>query len=543
MPPPSPLQRRPHATAFSIEDLLDRVRRGEIRIPEFQRPFRWKAKDVVALLDSVYRGYPIGTLLFWKKEAPAASFFLGPVRIDAPHSTEALWVVDGQQRITALTGALLHLPHTEGEHDNFVVYFDLEHEALVRPSKRSPPPSHWLPMNVVVDSEMLLGWLDRYPGRAQKPEHMRTALRLGKAFREYRAPAYIVEADEEQTLRVIFDRLNSAGKPLRRADVFNALHGSTGEAEPSDLRALSERLQTLRFGTIDEQWLLKAVLAVRGLDITRDFRQQIAEESELSEALRQAEHALRATIIFLKRDVEIPHIELLPYKLPLVLLARFFTLHPEPHARSRELLARWVWRGAITEHHRGESIPAVRKSLSVIGSDEERTIQALLSELPPTSPKHLTLSQYNFRTAQTKLQANALLALHPRHLQSGEFIDASALLEKEGSAAFKQLLEPTSPHLRNLANRIFHPLVDGQSPLELLRGIPPPAPEVLLSHGIPTESIDALHHRSAQHDLDFFRHRESILDAHVWRFLNSRARWDESDRRSLQSLIVPDEED
>lgn len=340
MPSPSPLTRRPQATALSIEELLDRVRRGDLRIPEFQRPLQWTAKDISDLLDSIYRGYPIGTLLFWKREAPAASIRLGPVTVDAPHTQQALWVVDGQQRLTSLAGVLLHPPYGEGARDDFILYFDLQAEAFVRPTGKTRPEAHWLPMNAVIDSELLLGWLDRYPGRAGNPGHTRTAMRLGKAIREYQVPAYIVEADEEQTLRVIFGRLNSAGKPLKQADVFNALQGGAKGAQPSDLRELARSLEPLGFGTIDQECLLKAALAIKGLDITRRVERLLKEEQELGDALQETARAMRDVIVFLKRDAGIPHIELLPYKLPLALLARFFHLHPQPSPRSRELLAR-----------------------------------------------------------------------------------------------------------------------------------------------------------------------------------------------------------
>lgn len=557
MPPPTSLSRRPQATAFSIEDLLDRVRRGEVRIPEFQRPLRWKANNIRELLDSVYRGYPIGTLLFWKREAPAAVLDFGPVKIDAPQTAQALWAVDGQQRITALTGVLLHPPlDGEGAHDNFALYFDLEKEEFARLPRRGTHPAHWMPMNVVLDSEQLLGWLDQYPGRANKPQHTRAAMKLGKAIREYQVPAYIVEADAPEVPRVIFERLNSAGKSLTKAEVFNALHGANDGKRPSDLQALSESLKGMGFGTVEEQWLLKAVLAVRGLDITRDFRQQVKGEDNLTEALRGTERALRATIVFLKRDVSIPHIELLPYKLPLVLLARFFHFHPEPSGRSRELLARWVWRGAITGHHRGESIPAVRRSLTSIGTDEDRSVQDLLAELTPILiPEVLPPLTYNFRTAHTKLQANALLALRPRDLRNGQLLDIPDLLEREGSAALPQIfttlprtiresLRPEDVELgeqliRGLANRIFHPPVEKQSILKALH-TSPPVPTVLVSHAIPHEAFVAL---MGGDILLFLTNRAAFLARHIGKFLRARARWEESDRGSLQSLIVSDEED
>jgi Protein of unknown function DUF262 len=553
MPPPSPLTRRPQATAFSIEELLDRVRRGELRVPEFQRPLQWKAKDISDLLDSIYRGYPIGTLLFWKREAPASSVRLGPVAIDAPHSSQALWVVDGQQRIISLAGVLLHPPYGEGERDDFILYFDLQEEKFVRPSGKARPPAHWLPMNVVIDGELLLGWLDHYPGRADNPGHTRVAMRLGKTLREYQVPAYIVEADEEQTLRVIFGRLNSAGRPLKQAEVFNALHGGAKGAQPSDLRALSRSLGTLGFGTIEQEWLLKAALAVKGLDITRRFERLLKEEQDLGDALQETARSMRDVIVFIKRDAGIPHAELLPYKLPLALLARFFHLHPQPSPRSRELLVRWIWRGAITETHRGESIAVVRASLAAIGTAEEHSVQALLETVPRASAPKFTLRRYNFRTAQTKLQINALLALKPRDLRSGELIDGPALIGNMGAEALSRIFTSLPRRVRappkhemmlrgimqGLANRLLHPVVEEQSLLAALRAAPQGL-QLLLSHGIVRSAMKALQEGDAY---GFLERREIFLHRHIRQFLDSKARWGESDRGSLQSLIVPDEED
>jgi hypothetical protein len=550
MPPPSPLTRRPRATAFSVEDLLDLVRKGSIRIPEFQRPLKWKAQDIHELLDSVYRGYPIGTLLFWQREAPAAHIEIGPVKLDAPQTAQALWVVDGQQRTTALTGVLLH-PSLDGEggYDDFGLYFDLEKEDFVRPTRRERPPSHWLPMNVVADSELLLGWLDRYSGRAEHPEHIRTAIKLGKMIREYQIPAYIVEADVEGIPRIIFERLNSTGKALSEADVFHSLHGGLSQEQPSDLRSMSRSLEEMEFGTIEEEWLLKAVLAIEGLDITRGFRSQLKEGHDLTSALRQTERALRDTIVFLKRDAEVPRIELLPYKLPIVILARFFHLYPEPSARSRELLSRWLWRGAITTAHRGESIPAVRKSLAVLGRNEDESVQALLAELPKAPTKELNLRDYNFRTAETKLQVNALLALRPRDLHSGELLDVPAIVGAQGAAALR-LIITSPPRLRpddgsvrlkilmqGLANRIFHPAMQEQPFLTAIEHSL--HPEVLSSHGIPPPAFTAIQQGDR---LGFLAHRQSFLEHHIDTFLGLKARWLESDRRSLQSLLILDEE-
>ena len=59
----------PTATSYTIEDLLRYVENGRVRIPNFQRVFRWQAVDVARLLESIYLGYSIGSLLLWERAA------------------------------------------------------------------------------------------------------------------------------------------------------------------------------------------------------------------------------------------------------------------------------------------------------------------------------------------------------------------------------------------------------------------------------------------------------------------------------------------
>ena len=82
-----------------IETLLAWVNSGEIAIPEIQRPFVWDATQVRDLLDSLYQGYPVGYIIVWKNP---------DVRLkDGSTSAGKKVLIDGQQRVTALSAALL----------------------------------------------------------------------------------------------------------------------------------------------------------------------------------------------------------------------------------------------------------------------------------------------------------------------------------------------------------------------------------------------------------------------------------------------------
>ena len=56
-------------TTYSVFGLVEDIRQGEVALPDIQRPFVWHAAKVRDLLDSMYKGFPVGYLLFWETGA------------------------------------------------------------------------------------------------------------------------------------------------------------------------------------------------------------------------------------------------------------------------------------------------------------------------------------------------------------------------------------------------------------------------------------------------------------------------------------------
>lgn len=88
---------------YSLSTLLDYIELGIIGLPDIQRPFIWKTTKVRDLFDSMYKGYPVGYLLFWENALANGGRKIGT---DKKQKIPRLLIVDGQQRLTSLYAVL-----------------------------------------------------------------------------------------------------------------------------------------------------------------------------------------------------------------------------------------------------------------------------------------------------------------------------------------------------------------------------------------------------------------------------------------------------
>lgn len=110
----------------TIKELADDFHRGEILLPEMQRSFVWQSSQVMRLFDSLYRGYPIGTILLWGMKGSVVtrpSAFETETQ-DGTHLSPSI-LLDGQQRLTSVVHVLngkknlcFNLQHPETTEDD-----------------------------------------------------------------------------------------------------------------------------------------------------------------------------------------------------------------------------------------------------------------------------------------------------------------------------------------------------------------------------------------------------------------------------------------
>ena len=111
----------------TVSQLVSMIEKGQIQLPEMQRKFVWKAVKVRDLLDSLYRGYPSGTILMWEpdEEVALTSF---SIKTDDKSAFKPMLLLDGQQRLTSLSSVLRGEPvNVRRRRRPIEILFNLEH--------------------------------------------------------------------------------------------------------------------------------------------------------------------------------------------------------------------------------------------------------------------------------------------------------------------------------------------------------------------------------------------------------------------------------
>ncbi len=200
-----------------IETLFTWIKSGEIAIPEIQRPFVWNATKVRNLLDSLYRGYPVGYLIAWRNPDVKLK--------DGTPSSGKRILIDGQQRATALMASLLGREVVNSDYRRVrirIAFSPLESRFEVHNSAIAKDAS-WIPDIAAVFApdaslfELVVAYCERNP-ETTKDEVFRS-LELLRGITSNQIG--LIELDSEldiETVTEIFIRVNSEGVPLSQAD-------------------------------------------------------------------------------------------------------------------------------------------------------------------------------------------------------------------------------------------------------------------------------------------------------------------------------------
>jgi hypothetical protein len=295
-------------------DFFSQIENGTIKIPQFQRNFVWSRSKAAALLDSVVKGYPVGTFIFWhtnERLRTVRSIGNGKFK-DKPRGEYLDYVIDGQQRLTSLYAAIngSTVVRANGRTDDFSqIFIDLdadEHEDIVTTSQSDVDRSY-IALSELLGGQFLTLLQDYDESYYPKLQHYMTALKT------YNFPVVFVKDAEIDLATEIFTRINVSGQALTPFQILVAK--TYDERRGFDLSeafaSLSAKLAELSFD-IGQMTPLQLIALIR----TRDCRRQNVLKLEKTTVINlwdPVRSAIEDAIDHLRQVQGVKVSELLPY--------------------------------------------------------------------------------------------------------------------------------------------------------------------------------------------------------------------------------------
>lgn len=330
-------------------DLISEIETGQVKIPQFQRKFVWDIKSSAKLLDSIIKGYPIGTFIYWRtNERLRAVRNLGNIQLPEPKDGEYVnYVLDGQQRLTSLFAALKGLKITDDEgreSDYSEMYVDFnaqdDQEIIITdPSKLED--GTFIKVTELMEGSLTL--LAAYP-----PEYHKSIEKYKKIIQSYTFSVINLKNAPIDVATEVFTRLNVGGKALTLFEIMVAKTYDSNKqfdlAEKYD--ELKEELAASQYDTIPSATVLQVIAILLEKDCTRKQILKLDKEKFIG-IWDEATNCIKQSVDFF-RSYGISVSRILPYNALIVPFSYYFFLHKKnPTGEIKKRLEDFFWRVSL----------------------------------------------------------------------------------------------------------------------------------------------------------------------------------------------------
>ena len=295
----------------SVAALVAQVSSGEILLPEIQRAYVWKPTQVAKLIESLYRGYPSGSLLLWcAPEAPRTR----PMAGDAPSGTptvQPLYLLDGQQRLTSLRRVM-------DDDEKAQIVFNVETEQFQNQSAATGKDPRWAKVYDLFrpDASVLDVWR-RFEDMNLTVDSFTIGKRLEKLARvpHYMYHLQVIKNLPYEEVAQIFVRVNSGGRALKTTDLALATLSARWPGVLKKLEDEATHWRERQYGDLDVTFLTRALTGAvlgRGLSAWSHTRLAAASDEELERGWASVRRGLKDLVPLLKQNLGATHSSVLP---------------------------------------------------------------------------------------------------------------------------------------------------------------------------------------------------------------------------------------
>lgn len=417
--------RDPKPAAERIVQLGERVLQGDILLPRFQRDFVWNYSQVIDLLDSIAKNYPIGSVLLWQSrqelahERKIADLDVAPTKPDYPVN----YLLDGQQRLSTICGALHWAPGNPRSVWN--VAYDLKSKKFIHLTSSDEPALHIIPLRYLSKASTFFGRLPALPDSLQERARV-----LFDRFTDYQVAVVTLGDMSIEDVAPVFERINSTGTRLTIVDLMRAATWSTTFDLVESVDQIAISLQPKKFGGIDRKTLLRAIASTAGFGFSKNAIDELRSrtEEELRQDLADTGVAARKAADYLATEIGATGDRSLPYVNQFVVLCEIFRQLPSPTSTQFQAISQWFWRTTFGSYFGGWNtgqMTADRDAVTAFAAGLTNHIAT-----STTAPTASIWMKRNFRanSAISKLLALMLGRLRPVDLVTGQAIDVDKAL-------------------------------------------------------------------------------------------------------------------
>ncbi len=339
----------PEPQSTTYPSLINDIEKGILKIPQFQRDFVWTKEKSAKLLDSIFKGYPIGTFILWKtKESLRSIRNLGNAKLpETPEGDYIQYVLDGQQRLTSLFASIKGLKlERENRTDDFAeIYIDLtasEHQEVVITNISEKNEKEIVKIVDLISGD--LTYLVGFP----KEYHTKLA-EYKKRIESYSFSMILIKEASIDVATDIFTRINVTGKPL---SVFEIMVAKTfDDTKKFDLaerfNELIENLKAVDYETISDATVLQAVSVLLKKECSKQVILKL-DKHQFIDIWPNVVDSLEKAIEYFRNFYRIPVSKLLPYNALLIPFTYFFFYHPDrPTGEKKRYLQDFFWRTSL----------------------------------------------------------------------------------------------------------------------------------------------------------------------------------------------------
>ena len=419
-------QPKPDIKEYS--ELIREIQQGIIKVPKFQREFVWSIDKTAQLLDSILKGYPIGTFILWQtSERLNHVKNVGNLDIpDTPEGTKVQYVLDGQQRITSLFAAYLGAKINKIGERKITDYRNIfvnikkgiedDGEQIIT---AEPTGDRYISLFDVLN----FSWPKAMElSETFDKEELGLISSYYDAFKAYKFSIVILRKEDIDSAIEVFTRINTGGQTLTLFEIMSAK--TYDEKQNFDMQkkwsSFTKSLESRQYDGISSSIILNLLSLI--LSKTKECKRKIIlslDKQPIIDQWDKAISAIKYSIDYFRATYRIPVSQLLPYDSLLVPFAYFFFYTKDQfNSYQQKYLIEFFWRASLSFRYSGATESRLAqdiKRIDLILDNQRPTYDDITVHLE--SPQ--TIIATNFSTSNSYCKAILCLLAYqePKNFQ------------------------------------------------------------------------------------------------------------------------------